>query len=281
VILKTDKTAKFKRKTMNKMTVNAVESLVSYVINHYMIPRLERESLTEKDPSVLSHYDSLKEYLVSFSVKDSHALAEKTMAIVSKAFMNLAKEDLEDIVCNVITSTIQSENNEYDKVKKSTFGFWDNGYDLKQSNANFPKAFCHVVFKAVQSQTRNLETLRKHQIIGADMSSDPEYDYFDNIPACQTIEQTFCNMKKFEDKTAKIRASMMASRKLDEIDKKIFKIWFHQKNKIDFSEPVRMSSSVYPKLREELLKEGKSLSYGGMHYRWEMIRKVLLEIIKK
>lgn len=264
---------------MNKSMIDAVSALVLHVVSQNILPKIVASPVE----------DGYKKHLLDFykglDKEKADFVARAALSTVSKSFMGVPAYDLDDVIATVISSTIQSEDNDYDKAKKSTYGFWARGYDVFQSPANFKKAFCHVFYKAVQSQVRNLETLKKHEVINSrftpPFNGQDEFNYIETVLDDRDTEGVYETLSEFETCVSNFRNTMLARKDFDEIDKRLFDLWFQEKDRVDFTSPVRMSSTVYPMLIKQLQAEGKKISSSTLHYRWTKIKDIMSVVLKQ
>lgn len=262
------------------MTHRAVESLIMHVLDNQIIPRINRlgEDCEYKGSS-LAFYTALRanQAVASLSVTD---IAAKTLGALKKSFFSLPPEVLKDMIGDVINSTIQSQTNAYRKVKKSTFGFWEETFCLNPDVSRFDVAFPHVFFKAIQTLLKSVDIRKGHETEDIE-SDDGKWSYISSYPDERNETEQRDTMAGYELKILEIKESVMNHPDLDWLAKRVFEVWFNLKEtKLEFDRQVRMSSEVYPVVQLEFLeKEGHSISQVSLHMRWKKVLNIIRDCL--
>jgi len=263
---------------MNKQTTKAVEALAKHIITERLIPRVTELLKTPSDQD--SHYKSLLAYYYEMlTANNCYLLAEKSLIGLHSNMKYLNPTDLEDLVCNVITSSLQPEDNDYKRVKKSTYGFWGDRFELERSAFSFEITFSYVLYKAVQSEARNLVTRAKHEVQML-VGSDDDMWKLDSYADENDVQEKAELMSGFEDSLVQMKDRVLGLKSMDEINRLIFLKWFEQKDKTNFSQYVNMLRLVFEPAQKELSENGIQITTSAMHYRWKKIQEEIRTVIR-
>lgn len=254
------------------MMMLAVSSLCKHVVKEILIPRVKTE--IEKTNSY-----NLKQTLSFYDVfaKDDercYHLAKCAVTGIKERLSYIRKEDLDDFICNVITSTIQTETNDYHKFLKSRNGFWTTKFDINENPENFLKTFSYFLFKAVQSESRSIAVRFKYEVNIAD-DENGECSLLTNLADTNMTDSKYEKMTSFEEKINEVKAFVSISDDFDDLDRSIFNRWFALKDTESFNETVNMLQDVYNPLIIELKEAGRDITSSALFFRWKRIRKIL------
>lgn len=256
---------------MNIMVIS-VSGLIKHIIDEILIPRI-RETKTSKD--ILQSY-------ADFSKDENgrYKLAKITLSNIKGRLSYLSKADFEDFVCNVISTTIQNESNDYHRFLKSRNGFWASRFEVDSVNGfnDFHKTFSYFMFKAVQSESRTISYRFKHEV-GVLEDNDGEQSIVSEMPDNNDSETKMQNMCGFEDKLEKMKVFALNFKEFDYIDKMIFSTWIKEKDNGNFTDSVNMLKSVFSPIIEELKVSGVAITSSALHFRWKRIRLFLKDFV--
>ena len=254
-----------------KNVTTVVSELERHIIREILIPRIQNLPETEvyKEKS-LEYYSRL---LLNQEVLDS--ISAKTCGFIYKTFCGYSQHILDDMMSDIVSATIQDTTNEYRKVKKSTHGFWKSRFDLNPDSSSFSTSFLNVCFRAIQTSAKTFESRKKHETNDFVTKNDRNDDvsYVESVRDDRETELKLENMTGYDSLIYEMYNYVINQTDLDNIAKEIFRVWFSKKeDKKDFSVIVKMSSEVYPAVRQLMIAEGKKpLSPVSMHIRWKQV----------
>lgn len=267
---------------MSKHTFRAIETLVVYVLDSQIIPRTKALDIDcpyrEKS---MAYYQALREDKNPYSLS-VRQIAKKTLRAVLNNFRGVHPDTLMDMISDVITSTIQSERNEYNKVKKSTFGFWKQTFNLNPDESRFDVCFPHIFFKAIQTLLKSVKIRNGHEVIDPRSEDNDEWTYISTVKDERNEKEKEEYMTGYEQKIKEIYSAVLGREDLDELSLNIFSRWFSLKEeRLEFDRPVKMSSEVYPVIQKEYFEQtGKNISQVSLHVRWKKVLSIIRSVLE-
>jgi len=222
-------------------------------------------------------------------------IAEKTIWGLAKNF-RIDEMTFDDILSSIVNDTVQDVSNEYQKKRKSTFGFWDVVFELDVSKSSFAVCFPHVFFRAFQTGLhRNKSHTERFQVmtgIGLDQFSlidiapddcndegvepisgqtDFTQDRFHQ--GWESHESLILSEKRFDE----MFGMVITEESLDWISKEIFCRWYFSKvRKGDFECQIPMITEIYPDVASTIRHvENRYLSMVSLHKRWKSVQQYI------
>lgn len=256
------------------MMIRTVSCFSKYIIDEILIPRLEAGDSQYAKDSIVGYR------ALSSDEERRNLLSKNCISRIKEKLRYLKPEDLEDFVSNVISTTIQSESNDYHMFLKSRNGFWTTTFDVLSDHGycDFEKTFSYFMFKAVQSETSKLKYRFKHEVFVIE-DCDGEISLFDEREDERDDDKSLANFSGFEENISRMVQFAETTPDFDHLDRKIFKKWIELKDNGNFTDSVNMVKMVYNPIISDMRDGGGDITTSALHFRWNRIRLFLKDFI--